>query len=144
MDKFILLLFPIIFMIHEFEEIIMIEKWMNKNRSDFDRRFPRIAQRMNKFMDVLTNNIIYWYCILTAFSIHLIIHFLQFVIWKKYIPAIITTILCIPYCIFAIEKASYILTFKELFIYAVVGIIIGAVNLLVMHRFAFNWYKKGQ
>ena len=42
------------------------------------------------------------------------------------------------------EKASYILTFKELFIYAVVGIIIGAVNLLVMHRFAFNWYKKGQ
>ena len=101
MDKFILLLFPIIFMIHEFEEIIMIEKWMNKNRSDFDRRFPRIAQRMNKFMDidtrnfsiivaeeffivsiltitsVLTNNIIYWYCILTAFSIHLIIHFLQ-------------------------------------------------------------------
>lgn len=33
---------------------------------------------------------------------------------------------------------------KELFIYAVVGIIIGAVNLLVMHRFAFNWYKKGQ
>lgn len=119
----------------------MIEKWMNKNRSDFDRRFPRIAQRMNKFMDidtrnfsiivaeeffivsiltitsVLTNNIIYWYCILTAFSIHLIIHFLQFVIWKKYIPAIITTILCIPYCIFAIEKASYILTFKELFIY---------------------------
>ena len=107
MDKFILLLFPIIFMIHEFEEIIMIEKWMNKNRSDFDRRFPRIAQRMNKFMDidtrnfsiivaeeffivsiltitsVLTNNIIYWYCILTAFSIHLIIHFLQFVIWKK-------------------------------------------------------------
>ena len=50
MDKFILLLFPIIFMIHEFEEIIMIEKWMNKNRSDFDRRFPRIAQRMNKFM----------------------------------------------------------------------------------------------
>ena len=168
MDKFILLLFPIIFMIHEFEEIIMIEKWMNKNRSDFDRRFPRIAQRMNKFMDidtrnfsiivaeeffivsiltitsVLTNNIIYWYCILTAFSIHLIIHFLQFVIWKKYIPAIITTILCIAYCIFAIEKASYILTFKELFIYAVVGIIIGAVNLLVMHRFAFNWYKKGQ
>ena len=86
--------------------------------------------------------IIYWYWILTAFSIHLIIHFLQFVIWKKYIPAIITTILCIPYCIFAIEKASYILTFKELFIYAVVGIIIGAVNLLVMHRFAFNWYKK--
>lgn len=51
MDKFILLLFPIIFMIHEFEEIIMIEKWMNKNRSDFDRRFPRIAQRMNKFID---------------------------------------------------------------------------------------------
>ena len=48
------------------------------------------------------------------------------------------------HCIFAIEKASYILTFKELFIYAVVGIIIGAVNLLVMHRFAFNWYKKGQ
>ena len=107
MDKFILLLFPIIFMIHEFEEIIMIEKWMNKNRSDFDRRFPRIAQHMNKFMDidtrrfsiivaeeffivsiltitsVLTNNIIYWYCILTAFSIHLIIHFLQFVIWKN-------------------------------------------------------------
>lgn len=37
----IIFLFPIFFMIHEFEEIIMIQKWINHNQIKLTQRFPR-------------------------------------------------------------------------------------------------------
>ena len=154
----IFILFPIFFMIHEFEEIIMIEKWMEKYCLDLCRRFPGISRHLSKLkgidtrnfsiivaeeflivslltiVSILTNNVVYWYCGLAAFSIHLIIHIFQFIIWKGYIPAIVTTIFCIPYCVIAIYKASCILALSELFIYAMISFVISAVNLVIMHK----------
>ena len=110
-----MLLFPIFFMIHEFEEIIMVEKWMGKYRTDLYMRFPVLSHRIAMLTEidtrsfsiivaeeflivsvltiisVMTGNIIFWYCGLSAFSIHLLIHLLQFIIWGKYIPAIVVS-----------------------------------------------------
>ena len=92
----LMLLFPIFFMIHEFEEIIMVEKWMGKYRTDLYRRFPVLSHRISMLTEintrsfsiivaeeflivsvltiisVMTGNIIFWYCGLSAFSIHLL------------------------------------------------------------------------
>ena len=38
----IIFLFPIFFMIHEFEEIIMIQKWINHNQIKLTQRFPHL------------------------------------------------------------------------------------------------------
>ena len=96
----LMLLFPIFFMIHEFEEIIMVEKWMGKYRTDLYMRFPVLSHRIAMLTEidtrsfsiivaeeflivsvltiisVMTGNIIFWYCGLSAFSIHLLIHLL--------------------------------------------------------------------
>lgn len=154
----ILILFPIVFIIHELEEIIMVEKWMGKHRDELFRRFPVVAKRLERItqidtrsfavivveeflivsgltiMSIVTGNIIYWYCVLAAFSIHLLIHLLQFIVWKNYIPAIITTVLCIPYCILALYDTIRIITSSELILYAAIGIVVAGANLLAMHE----------
>lgn len=154
----IIFLFPIFFMIHEFEEIIMIQKWINHNQIKLTQRFPHlypIIKKASKIdthkfsiivaeefiivstcytISIYTGQIIYWYCCLAAFSLHLLIHLLQFIIWQKYIPAIVTTLCCLPYCIWAIYNTIHILPFQLLVFYAFIGFIIGGVNLLIMHK----------
>lgn len=104
----IIFLFPIFFMIHEFEEIIMIQKWINHNQIKLTQRFPHlypIIKKASKIdthkfsiivaeefiivstcctISIYTGQIIYWYCCLAAFSLHLLIHLLQFIIGKIY------------------------------------------------------------
>lgn len=154
----IMFLFPIFFMIHEFEEIIMLGKWKEKHLSDLYRRFPSISKRADDIMkidvvnfsiivaeeflivsaltvtSVLSGNVIYWFCCLSAFSVHLLIHLVQFMVWGKYIPAIVTTVLCLPYCIWALYETSHMLTHEELILYAITGSVAGGINLLCMHK----------
>ena len=39
-----MLVLPLVFMVHEYEEIIMFEPWLRSNREELRRRFPRFAQ----------------------------------------------------------------------------------------------------
>ncbi len=48
-------LFPIFFIIHDFEEIIMVEKWLTKNRNKLYERLPaKIADRIVKQFSMST------------------------------------------------------------------------------------------
>ncbi|MEH7342328.1 HXXEE domain-containing protein [Bacillus sp. JJ1532] len=48
-------LFPIMFVIHDFEEIIMVEKWMKKNSNVIYERLPRkMADRVIKQFSMTT------------------------------------------------------------------------------------------
>ena len=162
----ILTLFPIVFMIHEFEELIMVENWLQRHRDDLFRRFPNLAERLERLVrmdtrsftvivaeefmivscltviSMITGNIIYWYCALAAFSIHLLVHLLQFMVWRKYIPAVITTLFCMPYCILALREAIQILNLSELALYAVLGTAAAGANLLGMHRLLLKTTKQ--
>ena len=35
-----MLVLPLVFMVHEYEEIIMFEPWLRSNREELRRRFP--------------------------------------------------------------------------------------------------------
>lgn len=54
MNEFVIFLFPIFFMIHEFEEIIMIEKWVAKNRSEITARLPKISSIVGNMLAIDT------------------------------------------------------------------------------------------
>lgn len=41
--ELLMMLLPAVFMIHEYEEIILFRDWLVKNRIQLKRRFPRIA-----------------------------------------------------------------------------------------------------
>ncbi len=155
----ILFLFPLFFLIHELEEFLMMRSWIEKNSIAMYGRFPRferIIQVMQKvtrrkvamiafeeflvvvvctIVSAYTGNLIAWYCCLAAFSVYLLIHIVQFMVWRGYIPAIVTTLLCLPYCIGVICEVSLPFTSGEWVIYTLLGLILGGLNLFVMHKF---------
>ena len=47
LDK-IVAIFPVVFMLHDFEEIIGFESWLKNNREELAKRFPRIEKRFDK------------------------------------------------------------------------------------------------
>lgn len=160
MDQTIIYLLPLVFMLHEFEEIIMLPTWLRQNQAQLVRRFPaaqRIFHSLGKlptpaFSLAVTEeflllsactliataygHITAWYCCLLAFSVHLIVHLIQFLIIRKYIPAIVTTLLCLPYCVRAFIEAQSCFLLSETLLWAITGSVIAAVNLLFIHKIA--------
>lgn len=154
---FILFLLPFFFLLHELEEILMVHRWIEKNGAAMHRRFPRLRYLIRKieemttrrfatiafeeflivstctFVSLQTGDLEAWYCCLAAFSIHLFVHIIQFIVWRKYIPAIISTVLCLPYCIWAIHDTYLFFSLYELFFYTILGALLGGANLMGMH-----------
>jgi hypothetical protein len=122
----IIWLLLVVFMVHDFEEIIMMSPWIRKNKVDLLARFPRLAPRLLQLTGDLSTSafalavaIIFislamftvltvqfrlyalWCGLLLVFSIHFIMHIAQWVILRRYVPVIITSLLSVGYCVFA-------------------------------------------
>ncbi len=120
-------LLPVVFMLHEFEEIVMLKPWLAKNGPALERRFPAVAARvlpvygnlstsaftvavLEEFLilTVLTYAAIafglhdLWAGLLVAFLVHLLVHVGQTILWRGYCPFIITSLLVLPYCLYAL------------------------------------------
>lgn len=154
---FILFLLPFFFLLHELEEILMVHRWIEKNGAAMHRRFPRLRYLIRKmeemttrrfatiafeeflivsactFVSQQTGDLRAWYCCLAAFSIHLFVHIIQFIVWRRYIPAIVSTAFCLPYCIWAIHDTYLFFSPYELFFYTILGTLLGGANLMGMH-----------
>lgn len=142
---------PVVFMIHDFEEIIMFKPWLAKNREELKSRFPKVEQFMAKnhlfdfstsafaiavmhefilisaatFISLIFNNYSLWFAAFIAFSIHLLIHAGQWIIYRKYVPVIITSFLAVPYCIYTFIQFIQFTEMSpvKLLLWAFIGII---------------------
>ena len=153
-----MILLPVVFMVHEYEEIIMFKHWLNRNRDELKRRFPKFDRFLARrgFFDYSTATFAVgtahefllislisfcavwqgayqlWFAAFAGHSVHLLAHIAQWVIYRKYVPVIITTILTLPYCIYGFaefSKAS-ILSPLQMFLWSVVRIILTMLSLL--------------
>lgn len=162
-------LLPIVFMIHDFEEIIFFKPWVNKNSPYLKKRFPFLVKRLLPRMEalsvaafsvavfeefvllsIITFAAFYfdyysiWLAVFMAFFIHLFIHIIQWMVLKRYIPAIATAILALPYCIwgFIIVLRSHLFTVSEIILLSLAGVFFMVLNLLFAHFFAEKFDKK--
>lgn len=149
-------LFPVIFMFHEMEEICGFGIWLNKNMSMLEKRFPSIAKEYSDYSNegfavavfeelilLLTICIISictdFYCLwlggLIAFTFHLVVHIIQSVVIRKYIPALVTSILALPPSLLLLVKSIKIIEFSTslIIVLSIVGIVIVFVNLKIAH-----------
>lgn len=158
--KSLVFIFPIVFMIHELEEIIFFKKWI-ENEKDLLRRFPTIAKKIVphfknistssftvgvaeefilasiiSILAVLSNNYKIWYGIYIGFSLHLIIHIIQWIIYRKYIPNIVTSFLILPYCIYGFIKINewQLISPLEQITWGLIGFTIIILNLILVHK----------
>ena len=161
-------LLPIIFMLHDFEEIIFFKSWINKNRDYLTKKFPKIATRFlprlgnlstpafalavaEEFIllslitlgSVLFDNYFLWLAAFMGFFVHLLIHLGQWLVFKRYIPAIGTTFLALIYCIYTFYEiiTTHIFQTSEIVLWTVVGFGLVGVNVIFAHKLA-EWFDK--
>ena len=140
MDKIqvIIWLFPILFIFHDFEEIIFIQVWISKNRRYLCEKLPRLSKKLLPHFDNITTSsfalgvaeefilisiitaisyLMNWYSLwlglFIAFTLHLAVHCFQALIIRKYVPAIVTSIICLPICIYIIKNTFQLFTFSS-------------------------------
>ena len=161
LNFFILIsLLPIVFMFHDFEEIIFMKLFFAKNSEYLQNRFPKLSKQILKmngistatfafgvaeefvlfsiltYTSLLTENYGWWFGLLAGFTLHIIIHIIQFIVVRKYLPVIITSVLVLPYCIYTILKFYnlLILSVQQMIFYSLIMTIIMGVNLFLVHK----------
>jgi hypothetical protein len=151
---------PIVYMLHDFEEIIMMKSWAKSNEKYISQRFQRIAPRLISHLREMsvegfalcvailflllgfvtltalwTGFYLFWMGIFMAFSIHIVVHIIQWIAFQRYIPAIVTSLLCVPYCIYGIICIKNTFEPIEILIYTLTMSVVLMVFLYAGHRY---------
>lgn len=167
--KTIVWLLPIVFMIHDFEEIIFFKNWIVKNRGDLSQRFPKLSKRFfDRFenlsvqafslavaeefvllsiitvLSIVFESYLVWFGVFMGFFIHLLAHLIQWIVFRKYIPAIYTSIISLIYCFFSLNfiLKNNLFEIEEIILWTFIGFGIVAINLVFAHKLAELFDKK--
>lgn len=162
---YLILVFPAVFMVHELEEIIFLKPWLKRNAPMLEQKLPfarKTIRRMNRLSTsgfalavfeefaivLLSVGISFcfkwyhaWIAIFTAFTFHLFVHLVQWLFLRHYIPAVVTSALCLIYCWFASVELVQAFDWSFIIYCFLVGILLMVVNLVVAHRLGF-WFDK--
>ena len=157
MREYVLLL-PILFIFHDMEEIIGFG-WFFKNNPEIFERFPKITAVYRGFTTAgmalavyeefipffgisliayyFENDVLYtiWLGLLISLTAHFIVHIGQSIYIRKYIPSLITSVVCLPISVVILIKSSEYLVFSL----PTVLILAGSIALMMVNlRFA-HW-----
>jgi hypothetical protein len=160
-------LLPIAFMVHDFEEVIMMQPWYRKNEQYLKARFPRMIPAIARTGTMSTPAFalaageefavlsaitlvcveygLYdiWAGFLIGFFIHLVYHIGSFFVIRRYVPYIITSVLAGVYSVFAIvvlNDGGY-LSWGRVALWTVVAIIVIIVNFVLAVALAERFDK---
>lgn len=170
MEEYVWML-PILFIVHDMEEIMGFGIWKKKNEKMLKEKYPRIAKvYMEYSTEGMTAAVMeemllcllvcvsaritgfygIWLGIFIAYTLHLLIHMGQSVVVRKYIPALATSILCLPFSLCFLTASIKTLSYPagEIVLWGLAGTGIVAGNLKlahsILHAFTrkFVWDKK--
>lgn len=162
-------LFPILFIFHDLEEIIFVKPWIIKNKGILQKRFPKLNKIITHIYSITTSsfalgvaeefvivcavtitayftkNYLLWMGLFIAFALHLIMHCIQALVFKKYVPSVVTSVICLPFCFIIIFKS--IKSFSVSLLVPVLALCFGAMifNLFLIHKVMdifSDWEKK--
>lgn len=160
-------LFPIIFIFHDMEEIIGFGIWLKRNRQILHEKYPNILNVYRDFstegfslavfeelvlciafsaLALLLDLRSLWYLWLGGFiacTLHFVIHIGQAAVMKQYIPALATSVICLPISLWILNKC--LSTIKNdwwyVAIFIAIGIIVVAVNLKFAQKL-IGWFTR--
>ena len=162
MREYILLL-PILFIFHDMEEIIGFGWFFRNNPMIFDR-FPKITKAYKDYTTAgmalavyeefipffgisllafyFENDVLYsvWFGLFLSLTVHFLIHIGQSIYIKKYIPSLITSIICLPISLVILINSSQYIDFSLSTVLLIGGSIMFMIANLrfahwLMHRF---------
>lgn len=153
---FYLWMFPLLFIFHDMEEIIGLVPWIHFNETLLAQKVPTILKIhkgvttkgfalavFEEFILVLSITLLkyftqsrvfelIWLGGFVAFALHLLLHIGQSILLRKYIPALITSILCFPVSAYLITDIVHLwrVSTSEFFLFSLIGSGIVIINLL--------------
>ncbi|WP_429976269.1 HXXEE domain-containing protein [Enterococcus sp. DIV0086] len=146
---------PLLFIIHDFEELILVPMWIKRHQEIlYKKKEPIFGGIKNSsvlsvgileellilvgvsiYMTYNPTSLIY-FGVLTTYLIHLVLHVILCLQYKNYVPGVITALIQIPIC-FSILKYFYPLLNSrlfEIFMVSLVCLIIFMINILFIHK----------
>ena len=161
--NFIVWMLPVIFMVHDFEEIIMAEVWDKRFHERIVKLFPKrrpfglgevhrwqtptlsvavaiefVLFALISFLSVVFQNYLVWFSAFLGLLIHMVvIHILVCFWFRGYVPGVVTSAILLIPGIFYLMKAQAILNYDTLTLLLAggTGIALLAVILPLLHRF---------
>ncbi len=150
------ILLPLVFLIHDLEEIVMRKRSMSHIVRFVSGKFPRMAPIVRHLQDISTKNfiiivieeflliilalVVFLYdipypllALFWGFAIHLLVHIVQAILIRRYVPGLITSLLFLPYCYFGVVHIIQRYSFEMNMLLALTGFTIVVFNLLIMH-----------
>ena len=152
-----LLLLPILFIFHDMEEIVGIEWFYSKNPWLF-KRYPKIVNTYKGLTHMGFSAAVYeefipffgvsllayyfpgqalftlWYGIFLSLTGHFVIHIGQAIVIRKYVPCIVTSLICLPISIVILVKSSAFIEWNAFAVALVIsGILLMLANFKVAH-----------
>lgn len=152
-----LLLLPIIFIFHDMEEIVGIE-WFYSNNAWLFERYPKILKTykgmthmgfsaavyeefipffgVSLFAYYFPGQVVFalWYGIFLALAGHFVIHIGQALAIRKYIPCVITSLICLPVSIVILVKSAPYIEWNAFAVALVIsGILLMLANFKAAH-----------
>lgn len=151
-------LFPSLFMVHEFEEIILVGAWKKRNIAYFSTRNSKLTPywafvSTSSFscgvaeewllLLVMTaaalsfRNYFLWYGMLSAFTFHLVVlHLILGSFFRRYVPGVFTAALFLLPSVFMLFYSARDLHYgwQAIVFSALTGTMIAGANLWLMHR----------
>jgi len=162
-------LFPLIFIFHDMEEIIGFGLFLKKNKTLLETKLPFFIKMYKDFstegfsfavyeelilcllfsvLAYITNFSVLWNLWLGAFiacTFHFIVHIGQSLLIRQYIPAVITSILCLPPSIYINYQCLCLILVKDggnfTIISLVLGFVIVFINLLLIQQ-SIGWFTR--
>lgn len=164
--ELIVSLFPIVFMVHEFEEIIGFKPWVVKDGLWIAKKFPKAAKQITLYerlsvpafaLAVLEEFVLVglvtvlaltlqwysaWIAVFMGFSLHILMHIGQWIVVGKYIPIAVTSLLSLPYIVWGIYKIYSQYSISMIVFCFIIGTIVLIVNLRFVHKLALQFDKR--
>ena len=167
---YLILPFPLAFILHDAEEIIFQHRWMLRHKDSLNLRFPRLrplteplsglgtlASALEELV-IIATAVCYvlvqgqwclqvWSALFLAFSVHLLVHIAQAAVIRGYVPGLVTSMLLLPYAFFGIRSISFVMSPWEILLLGGAGVIAMAANLAFAHwlgRKFQSWMKPAE
>ncbi len=157
---YVILPFPLLFLLHDVEEIVMAKRWLEGHREKLLTHFPQFrpvilhllkldtlafaiaaAEELLVLLAVTAMILIrwpfatwIWIGLFLAFTAHLFVHFAQVVLVRSYVPGIVTAVLALPYAGYTLFLLVHSFTWGQLLAAALAGIVFTLGNLLLSHK----------
>lgn len=156
---YLVLPFPLAFILHDGEEVILQHRWMLAHRETLACRFPRMKHLIDYLSGLSTKAFALaaleelvvlllatgyvlvggayamqiWSALFMAFALHLLVHLGQSLVVRGYVPGVVTSALLLPYAYLGLQSIWNAMSGLEMLLWLLLGVGLMVVNLRFAH-----------